>query len=72
MTQMIIYTREDGGVSVIFPTPEALAQHGIAAIATKDVPVGRPFKIIDASDLPSAPQETWEVDDADLTDGVGE
>lgn len=30
-----------------------------------------PFKIMDASDLPDTPQETWVVDDADLTDGFG-
>jgi hypothetical protein len=41
------------------------------AIAIKDVPVGRPFKIVDAADLPDAPQETWVVADADLTDGIG-
>ena len=30
-----------------------------------------PFKIVDVADLPDAPQETWVVDDADLTDGIG-
>lgn len=70
--QIIIYNQDNGVPAVVLPTPEALAQYGIMAIASKDVPHGKPFKIIDASELPHDwPQETWTVDDADLTDGVG-
>lgn len=71
MTQVIIYKQDNGIPAVIVPTPEALARYGIMAIAIKDVPAGKPFKIVDVSELPNAPQEAWEVDDADLTDGVG-
>jgi hypothetical protein len=71
MAQVIIYNRDNGIPAVIMPTPEALVAHGIIAIAIKDVPAGKKFKIIDASDLPTEPQEAWVVDDADLTDGVG-
>ena len=71
MTQCIIYNQDNGIPAVVMPTQEALQQHGIMAIAIKDVPAGKPFKIIDAADLPDAPQEAWEVDDADLTDGIG-
>jgi hypothetical protein len=73
MTQRIIYKTEDGGVAVIIPTPEALEQHGIQAIAIKDVPAGKPFKIVDAADIPSdrSDRDAWTVDEADLTDGVG-
>lgn len=53
------------------PAQEALDAHGIMAIAIKDVPAGKKFKIVDASALPDAPQETWAVDEADLTDGIG-
>jgi hypothetical protein len=54
------------------PTQEALDAHGIMAIAIKDVPSGKRFKIVDASALPQdVPQEAWVIDDADLTDGVG-
>ena len=67
----IIYKTDEGGVAVIIPTPEALQQHGIQAIAIKDVPAGKPFKIVDAADLPDAPQEAWVIDDTDLTDGIG-
>jgi hypothetical protein len=69
--QVIIYKQDNGIPAVVMPTQEALDDHGILAIAIKDVPAGKPFAIIDAADLPTTPQETWTVDDADLTDGVG-
>jgi len=53
------------------PTQEALDAHGIMAIAIKDVPAGKRFKIIDAADLPTEPQETWVINEAGLTDGIG-
>ena len=68
----IIYKTDEGGVAVIIPTPECLETHSIQEIAIKDVPAGKPFKIVDASDLPAdVPQEAWTVDEADLTDGIG-
>jgi len=69
----IIFKNDQGGVSVIIPTPEALEQHGIQAIAIKDVPAGKPFKIVDAADIPSdrSDRNAWTVDEADLTDGIG-
>jgi hypothetical protein len=69
----IIYNQDNGVVAVIVPTPEALEQHSIQAIAIKDVPAGKPFKLVDAADIPSdrTDRDAWTVDDADLTDGVG-
>ncbi len=69
--QVIIYNQDDGVPAVVMPTQEALDAHGILAIAIKDVPHGKRFKIINAADLPNTPQETWVVDEADLTDGIG-
>jgi hypothetical protein len=72
MTQCIIYNQDNGIPAVLVPTPECLAEHSIQEIAIKDVPAGKPFKIVNAADLPQdVPQEAWVVDDADLTDGVG-
>lgn len=73
MKKRIIYPSDDGGVCVIIPTPEALEQYGIEAIALKDVPAGKPFKIVDTADVPSDRtfRAAWEVDAATLTDGVG-
>ena len=69
----VIYPTDEGGVAVIVPTPEALEQYGIEAIALKDVPAGKPFKIVDTADVPSDRtfRAAWEVDAATLTDGVG-
>ena len=72
MKQVIIYKNDEGGVSVVTPTQEALELYGIQAIALKDVPAGKPFKIIDASELPDRElRAQWDIDEADLTDGVG-
>ena len=71
MTHCIIYNQDNGIPAVVTPTEEALQQHGIMAIAIKDVPAGKPFKIVDSSELLDAPQEAWVVDEADLTDGIG-
>ena len=73
MNQVIIYKQENGVVAIIRPTEEALALYGIEAIAQKDVPTGKPYKIIDASAIPTdrSQRNAWTVDDADLTDGVG-
>ena len=72
MTQVIIYNQDNGIPAVMTPTPECLETHTILEIAIKDVPHNRPFKIVDAADLPQdTPQEAWVVNDADLTDGIG-
>ena len=71
MTQVIIYNQDNGIPAMVTPTPECLETHSILEIAIKDVPAGKKFKIIDAADLPTEPQETWVVDEADLKDGVG-
>lgn len=73
MSQRIIFKSDDGGVCVIIPTQEALEQHSIQAIAIKDVPAGKPFKIVDAADIPSdrSQRDAWTVDEAELTDGIG-
>jgi len=51
--QRIIYKTAEGGVAIIVPTPEYLETHTIEELATKDVPAGAEFKIVDVSDIPS-------------------
>jgi len=53
MTKRIIYPNNDGGVSIVIPAPEALETMTIEEIATKDVPEGKPYKIVDVADIPS-------------------
>lgn len=69
----IIYNQDNGTVAVIIPTQEALDLHTIQEIAIKDVPAGKPFKIVDVSVIPTdrTERDAWTVDEADLTDGIG-
>jgi len=53
MNQRIIYPTDDGGVAIIVPAPEYLAEHTIEELAAKDVPAGKSFKIVDVSDIPT-------------------
>jgi hypothetical protein len=71
MTKCIIYQTDNGGVAVIVPAPKCGLT--VEQIALKDVPFGKPFKIIEATDLPTdkSQRDGWTVDEADLTDGVG-
>ena len=46
----IIYPTDDGGVAIIIPADCGLS---IEEIAAKDVPEGKPFKIIDTADVPT-------------------
>ena len=70
MTARIVYTDDDGALTVIIPIDCGLT---IEQIAAKDVPAGRPYRIIDAADLPTdrTDRALWGVDAADLVDGVG-
>jgi hypothetical protein len=51
MNSRIIYPNDEGGVSVIVPAPECGLT--IEEIAAKDVPAGKPYKIVDVSEIPS-------------------
>ena len=66
----IIYQNDTGGVAVLIPADCGLT---IEQIAAKDVPTGKPYRIVDAADIPTDRQwrAEWTVDEADLTDGVG-
>lgn len=50
MNQRIIYPTDDGGVAVIVPADCGLT---IEQIAAKDVPAGKPYKIVDVADIPN-------------------
>jgi len=66
----IIYQNDTGGVAVLIPADCGLT---IEQIAAKDVPTGKPYKIVDVADIPTDREwrDSWTVDEADLTDGVG-
>ena len=50
MNQRIVYPTDDGGVAVIVPAECGLT---IEEIAAKDVPAGKPYEIVDVSEIPS-------------------
>jgi hypothetical protein len=62
MNQRIIYPTDDGGVAIIVPAPEYLAEHTIEELAAKDVPAGKPYKIVDVTDIPTDRtfRDAWE------------
>lgn len=70
----IIYKNESGGVAILHPTDEALSFMTIDEIAKKDVPMGVKYKIVEDSYLPAdrTYRDAWAIDEALLTDGVGE
>jgi len=72
MNQRIIYQNDEGGVSVIVPAPNCGLT--IQEIAKKDVPTGKPYKIVEGNEVPSDRtfRNAWEVDADTLTDGVGD
>ena len=68
----IIYKTAEGTVSVISATQEWTGT--LEELAQLDVPTGLKYKIVEDSDVPSdrSFRNAWEVDEAELTDGVGE
>ena len=62
MEKRIIFENDEGGVSIIIPAPEC--ELTIEEIATKDVPAGKPYKIVDVADIPTDRtfRNAWELD----------
>ena len=65
MTQAIIFTNDNGGVSTCVPTGEI----SIDAVMTKDVPAGRGARIVNLTDLPRDNDfyDAWEMDATSVT-----
>ena len=67
----IIYKTSENTVSVILPSSEWGGT--MEELAQRDVPTGLKYKIVEDSDIPNdrSFRNAWEVDEAELTDGVG-
>ena len=63
MDKRIIYPNDDGGISIIIPAESVEA-------AMKDIPAGKPYKIIDAADVPSDRtfRNAWTADFSEVTE----
>jgi len=46
----IIYPNDEGGVSIVVPAPDC--ELSLEQIAGKDVPAGKPYQIVDVSEVP--------------------
>jgi len=68
----IIYKNDRGTIAVIHPSPEWAGT--TAELAKKHVPTGKKYKIVEDSVIPTDRtfRDAWQVDEAELTDGVGE
>jgi hypothetical protein len=67
----IIYKTAENTVSVIVASPEWSGT--LEELAQKDVPTGLKYKIVEDSAIPTdrSFRNAWEVDETELTDGVG-
>ena len=74
MNKRIIFPNDTGGISLVIPIEECGLT--IQEIASKDVPVGKPYKIIDVNELPPEAQH-WDLffnaleHDFSDSDGIG-
>lgn len=74
MSKVVIYRQANGVAAVFYPSADAVVALGLDVVAKMAVPAGLPYKIIDSDSLPAdrSARAAWEIDDAELTDGVGE
>lgn len=70
MAQLILLDNGNGGVSIGYPTQEALETYTITEIALKDTPTGQPFWIVDEEYVSNDHTffNAWELD----TEALGE
>jgi hypothetical protein len=51
MNKRIVYENDDGNISIIIPAAECSLT--IEQIALKDVPIGKVYRIVDVSEIPT-------------------
>lgn len=70
LMKVVVFPNETGGISILMPVECGLS---LDEIARKDVPQGRPYKIIDRSALPSdrTYRDAWTLGEF-VPDGIGE
>ena len=66
--KLIIYPNDNGGICILTPAPECGLS--IEQIAQKDVPSGKPYKIVDAADIPADREfrNAWTADFTEVTE----
>ena len=71
-TKRIIYKQDNGTIAIIIPAPKETRT--MEEIASKDVPTGKTYKIVNVSEISSDRtfRDAWTIADSELIDGVGE
>jgi len=71
-TKRIIYKQDNGTIAIIIPAPKETRT--MEEIASKDVPTGKAYKIVNVSEISSDRtfRDAWTIADSELIDGVGE
>jgi hypothetical protein len=66
--KLIIYPNDTGGICILTPAPECGLS--LQEIAAKDVPAGKPWKIVDAADIPADRtfRDAWTADFTEVTE----
>ena len=62
-SKRIIYKKDDGGVAIVIPAEKC--DLTIDQIAAKDVPAGKPFTIVNVSEIPTdrTYRDAWTYED---------
>ena len=62
INKRIVHTNDEGGIAVLIPSPEWSGT--LEQLAVKDVPTGKAYKIIDASEIPAdrSQRNAWNYD----------
>lgn len=73
MAQLILLENDSGGVAIGYPTSEALETYSIVEIALKDTPTGKPFWIVDETNISNDYTffDAWELDVEALGEPTG-
>jgi hypothetical protein len=66
--KLIIYPNNNDGICILTPAPECGLT--IEEIAAKDVPAGKPWKIVDSADIPADRtfRNAWTADFTEVTE----
>jgi len=69
--RVIYLDEENGGINILYPAKEWATR--MEELAQKDVPTGLKYKIVEDSYIPTdrSFRGAWEINEAELTDGVG-
>lgn len=70
MQNRIIYSKDDGGVAIVVPAPDC--ELTLEEVAAQSVPEGKPYRIVDVSDIPTDRtfRAAW-TDDGNITVDMG-